>query len=648
MRAVTPLALVVSILVVLGSVGPLSSLANAFANPGPPAAPQAAVCTSSAGPGIPPPASVSNGIAGFHAAWYGQSGYMTLCPGDTMVATVAMYNTGSNGWVKGVLGQAGYLGTWNPVPGQDQPSAIGGDGQLGSPNTGWPRYNRVAQQPADYVGPGQVAWFQFGVRGPATPGTYDLYIRPLIEGAQWMEDYGIFWRITVPPTTPVGAPAKLGCTATPSSIVSGSTQTSTITVNVQDANGLNVTTNNGTSITLSQAGTVGSLDGLPSGQSSTKVTVNGVASWTLTPPPAGTTGTDQLSASSGFLTGCLVNVNFTVAGAPASIATTLGQTEFPSGSVHTTSVTGTLKDANGATTSFTTAHTMTFSVDNATICSVSPQSVTVGAGANSASSTVTTTGVPGNCTVTAAVAGLTSGSATLGVTSSGPASKLVITGNTCSGTPTTVATPGSTCAVTVQVQDAAGNKVFGPTPVTLHLYRPGTTTNCGAAVVSTVPAGGSGNPAIASTASTGTTVQFNIGDATAESCDATATSGTLAPASATISFSGFGTPTQLTATVSPNPIPANGVSTSTITICLKDAGGNTVTTATDAISLLFTSSTGGANHATTRVTSSPQTMSGGCAPFVVQSTMNPPATDTYTASDLTRVVPNVNATITTN
>ena len=148
--------------------------------------------------------------------------------------------------------------------------------------------------------------------------------------------------------------------------------------------------------------------------------------------------------------------------------------------------------------------------------------------------------------------------------------------------------------------------------------------------------------------STGTTVTFNIGDATAESCDATATSGTLATSTATISFSGFGTPTQLTATVSPNPIPANGVSTSTITICLKDAGGNTVTTATDTISLLFSSSTGGTNHATVLVTSSPQTMSAGCVPFVVRSTMNPPATDTYTATDLSRVVPNVNATITTN
>jgi len=161
----------------------------------------AAPCTSSVGPGIPPPASVPSGTPGFHAAWYGQSGYMTLCPGDTSTATVAMYNSGSRGWVSGVPGQVAYLGTWNPSPGQDQPSVFGGDG-TGSPNTGWPRYNRVAVQPAAYVGPNQIAWFQFAVRAPTTPGTYRFYIRPLIEGAQWMEDYGIFWQITVPDTIP--------------------------------------------------------------------------------------------------------------------------------------------------------------------------------------------------------------------------------------------------------------------------------------------------------------------------------------------------------------------------------------------------------------------------------------------------------------
>ena len=172
----------------------------------------AAGCTSSAGPGIPPPASVSSGVPGFHAAWYGQSGYPTLCPGERSTATVAFYNSGTRGWVGGKMGEVAYLGTWDPDPGQDRATSLGGDGTQGSPATGWPRYNRVAAQPAPWVGPNQVAWFQFTVIAPQIPGTYRLSIRPLIEGAQWMEDYGVFWYVTVPGTIPAGSlpplPAK--------------------------------------------------------------------------------------------------------------------------------------------------------------------------------------------------------------------------------------------------------------------------------------------------------------------------------------------------------------------------------------------------------------------------------------------------------
>jgi len=162
-----------------------------------PAAADTATCTSSVGPGIPAPTGLPGGIAGFHATWYGQSGYMSLCPGDTSVATVAYYNTGSNGWVLSKMGQAAFLGTNGPEPGTDRPSILGGDGTNGTPTTGWPRYNRVAAQPADYVGPGQVAWFQFTVKAPMTPGVYVVGLRPVIEGAQWMEDVGVFWVVWV-------------------------------------------------------------------------------------------------------------------------------------------------------------------------------------------------------------------------------------------------------------------------------------------------------------------------------------------------------------------------------------------------------------------------------------------------------------------
>ena len=158
---------------------------------------KAATCASAVGPGIPPPSGVTFGNAGFHAAWFGQSGYMSLCPGTESTATVAYYNTGSRGWVNGRLGEVAYLATWNPTPGQDQASILGGDGTQGSPDTGWPRFNRLAVQPAPYVGPGQVAWFQFRVRAPATPGRYTIALRPVIEGTTWMEDYGVFWFVTV-------------------------------------------------------------------------------------------------------------------------------------------------------------------------------------------------------------------------------------------------------------------------------------------------------------------------------------------------------------------------------------------------------------------------------------------------------------------
>lgn len=157
----------------------------------------AATCTPDMGPGIPPPSAAPTKLSGFHAAWYGQSGYMRLCPGGTARATLAYYNSGSRGWVAGRMGEAAYLGTWANEPGQDQPSILGGDGQLGSPATGWPRFNRIAQQPAPYVGPGQVAWFQFNLQAPSLPGTYRLYVRPLIEGATWLEDIGVFWQVLV-------------------------------------------------------------------------------------------------------------------------------------------------------------------------------------------------------------------------------------------------------------------------------------------------------------------------------------------------------------------------------------------------------------------------------------------------------------------
>jgi hypothetical protein len=179
----------------------LASVLLTLATPTRPLTVAGAECSLRVGPGIPPPASVSSGIPGFHAAWYGQSGYPTLCPGQTARAVVAYYNSGSLGWAIAPLEYAA-LGTWGPSPGQDQPSTLGGDGTRGTPNTRFAGYNRPAAMPAGYIGPGQVAWFQFTVEAPSTPGSYRFYLRPLIEGVEWMEDYGVFWQVTVVQASP--------------------------------------------------------------------------------------------------------------------------------------------------------------------------------------------------------------------------------------------------------------------------------------------------------------------------------------------------------------------------------------------------------------------------------------------------------------
>lgn len=155
------------------------------------------MCRSTLGPGIAPPASVPTGLPGYHSAWYGQSGYARLCAYEQASFTVSLMNTGSLGWYGGAMGQSAYLGTWGPEPGQDRATTLGGDGTLGTPNIGWPRFDRLAAQPAPYVGPGQVAGFRFTLQAPKAPGWYRLHLRALIEGAQWMEDEGIFWLVVV-------------------------------------------------------------------------------------------------------------------------------------------------------------------------------------------------------------------------------------------------------------------------------------------------------------------------------------------------------------------------------------------------------------------------------------------------------------------
>jgi hypothetical protein len=133
----------------------------------------------------------------YHAAYWGQSGYVKACPGAVVHMSVGFYNSGSRVWVRADPMGAALIGTWTPDPGQDRISPLGGDGTHGSVATGWSAFNRPAIQSADRVAPGDVGWFSFDIRAPGTPGTYVLAVRPLIEGVSWMEDAGVQWKVTV-------------------------------------------------------------------------------------------------------------------------------------------------------------------------------------------------------------------------------------------------------------------------------------------------------------------------------------------------------------------------------------------------------------------------------------------------------------------
>ncbi len=89
----------------LDTAGSPSPSPRADSSPTPPGP-----CMPSEGPGIAPSPRVDGGTRGRHAAWYGQSGYPTLCPGQRSTATVAFYNSGSVGRVRGRIGEVAYLG----------------------------------------------------------------------------------------------------------------------------------------------------------------------------------------------------------------------------------------------------------------------------------------------------------------------------------------------------------------------------------------------------------------------------------------------------------------------------------------------------------------------------------------------------------
>jgi len=146
--------------------------------------------------------------AGYHAAYFSETDFLTLSPGTSGQFAVGYLNSGDRSWAQGTTSQAN-LATAAPLDNTRDFSA--------GWSVGWASANRYATQNASVVSPGQVGFFIYNVVVPAAApaGEHRFYGRPVIDGLAFLEDYGYYQSVTVinaavPPTPtplPTGTPA---------------------------------------------------------------------------------------------------------------------------------------------------------------------------------------------------------------------------------------------------------------------------------------------------------------------------------------------------------------------------------------------------------------------------------------------------------
>jgi len=128
----------------------------------------------------------------YHAQYVDQNGYPSLAPGYSYQFVVRFRNMGTATWTPDVV----HLGTDRP---RDRVPGFIREGRCsGNPPSGWIAPNRVRMQESA-VPPGGVATLSFWYTVPKDHalGTFREYFRPVADGITWMEDFGVYWDITV-------------------------------------------------------------------------------------------------------------------------------------------------------------------------------------------------------------------------------------------------------------------------------------------------------------------------------------------------------------------------------------------------------------------------------------------------------------------
>jgi hypothetical protein len=389
----------------------------------------------------------------------------------------------------------------------------------------------------------------------------------------------------------VGPASQLAFTTQPSNGTGGSTLSTQPVVTVQDAGG-NTVTSSSASITLAINSGTGTLACTTNPRNAS----SGVATFSGCKITLGTQGTFTLKASASGLT-TATSTSFTVAGTPTKVAFTSQPGNGSSGSAFIAQPVVAVEDSSGdVVTTNTTAITLAINTGTGTLaCTTNPLSAS--SGIASFAGCKITLGTPGSFTLKASASALTTATSSA-FTVAGTATKVVFTTQPGNGT------GGSALSTqpVASIEDSAGDIVTSSSAsITLAVgSNPGGgTLTCNANPVAAVNGVAAFAGCAIDKAGTGYTLIASA-------------SGQASATSATFNVT-VGPATQLTFTTEPG----NGVAGLALSpqpvVAVQDAGGNTVTSDTSAVSLTMGNNPG---SGALNCPSSPATASAGVATFV--------------------------------
>lgn len=414
-----------------------------------------------------------------------------------------------------------------------------------------------------------------------------------------------------------GAASQLDIATSKSTVPANGTSEVQVTVRILDALGYQVTSGSARVYFSLNSASLGSF-------TQTVVdSVGGVATTTF--KPSTTAGNAQIIATSAGLTTDSIFVSTTV---PVATSAVLSVSPAPiaANPNSVTTLTATLKDQTGATMNNNTGTTIVVTVNSSdSTVANNPPVISIVPGASNGTTTLRSTGLPGLITLSGStnMSGVGLVGTTLQVAQAGAAHHLTIRGPIDS----VPADNNTERSVVVELRDA--NEVV--------------LTGDSSSVISLAVSSGSATLTSGSSLTCqGGLATFRVRSAAAGTVTLLASSGNVASATASVTFTP-GTATNLGLTVEPlNNIAADGgASTATLVASIRDALGNTVTSATNAVTFTRTAGPGALTMPSTTTVNAVA----GVARLVLPSG-TAPGTDTFKVT-ATGLVDSSSVTVTT-